>query len=225
MRTLLWKTGRRWWLQANLVELTFRVSHFLHGCWSDHDRHGNVEAQDFCCHVDMGHIDQYTRSEPEIICQGRTKMKSKTAMTLQDRTTTMWILISYFDQGISAHACIYHHDVVYLLSEFLTKLSSTLTIRTTYDNKTRLISCPLLNVMRYWDPMLFVHVCYHLLILIKRQTNPRPVCQDKTCTPNSGVAKFPQGFIWDLSYAISKYFKMQNFHKGSSFFYGILAEK
>lgn len=140
MRTLLWKTGRRWWLQANLVELTFRVSHFLHGCWSDHDRHGNVEAQDFCCHVDMGHIDQYTRSEPEIICQGRTKMKSKTAMTLQDRTTTMWILISYFDQGISAHACIYHHDVVYLLSEFLTKLSSTLTIRTTYDNKTRLIS-------------------------------------------------------------------------------------
>lgn len=40
------------------------MSHFLHGCWSNHDRHGNLESQDSGGHVYLADIDKNTWPEP-----------------------------------------------------------------------------------------------------------------------------------------------------------------
>lgn len=55
-------------------KFTFRVSHFLHSCWGNHDRHWNFEAQDGGGHVNLAHINQ--NSWPEsAFSDKRSKVK------------------------------------------------------------------------------------------------------------------------------------------------------
>lgn len=43
---------------------TIWVGHLLHSSGGDHDGHGDLEPQHGGGHVDLGHVDQYTRTEP-----------------------------------------------------------------------------------------------------------------------------------------------------------------
>ena len=54
--------------KADIV--TFRVSHLLHGSRSNHDRHGDLETQDGCCHINLAHINQNPRPEAVYTSQG-----------------------------------------------------------------------------------------------------------------------------------------------------------
>jgi hypothetical protein len=40
------------------------MSHFLHGCWGNHDWHRNFESQNGSGHVDVAYINKNTRSKP-----------------------------------------------------------------------------------------------------------------------------------------------------------------
>ena len=57
--------------------VTFRMSHLLHGSGSNHDRHGDLEPQDGCCHINLAHINQNPRPEAvKNISQGILYIKS-----------------------------------------------------------------------------------------------------------------------------------------------------
>lgn len=40
------------------------MSHFLEGCWGNHDWHGYFEAQNSSCHVYLAHINKNSWPEP-----------------------------------------------------------------------------------------------------------------------------------------------------------------
>jgi hypothetical protein len=48
----------------SLQRRTIWVSHLLHSSGGDHDGHGDLEPQHGGGHVDLGHVDQYARTEP-----------------------------------------------------------------------------------------------------------------------------------------------------------------
>lgn len=43
---------------------TFRMSHFLHSSWSNHNGHWNLEPQHSCCHVNVAYINKNAWSKP-----------------------------------------------------------------------------------------------------------------------------------------------------------------
>ena len=63
---------------------TFWVSHFLHCCWRNHDRHWNLEAQDSCWHVNLANINK--NAWPKSIFRGKSgEMREEQTINLKSR--------------------------------------------------------------------------------------------------------------------------------------------
>lgn len=62
---------------------TFGMSHFLHGCWGNHDWHRNFESQNSSGHVDVAYINKNTWSKPilddKMLVLEKTTLESSSA--------------------------------------------------------------------------------------------------------------------------------------------------
>ena len=78
---------------------TFWVSHFLHCCWRNHDRHWNLEAQDSCWHVNLANINK--NAWPKSIFRGKSgEMREEQTINLKSRKIYVYIYIYiYIEQN------------------------------------------------------------------------------------------------------------------------------
>lgn len=68
------QTSRKKFMKAGAY--TFRMSHFLHSCRSNHDGHWNLKPQHSCCHVDLAYINENAWSKPIFIKKKASLQKS-----------------------------------------------------------------------------------------------------------------------------------------------------